>query len=226
MMNIGEFIWQEYLLQIVKARRDLTSWVHTLRVKNSAEILRQLHLDAKRANRDGISSHAVIVSLRCPLSLQRMKKPVRSKHCKHVQCFDMSSFPRDPPNGITKCPICDVVCPLDSLYIDGLAMEMLKLTGDEMLINADTQTWRPVEIAATSSPLDHSLIDLTDLPDDSLEDAGTESLFIKPDPGAKADESVLPAMGLVLLDPEMDVITNPGIQQMLGSSIRDAIILD
>ena len=32
------------------------------------------------------------ISLKCPLSLERIKIPVKGINCKHLQCFDLESY--------------------------------------------------------------------------------------------------------------------------------------
>jgi SUMO ligase MMS21 Smc5/6 complex component len=48
------------------------------------------------------------VSLRCPITMKRMKSPVRGEQCKHLQCFERASFieffKRQPAPH--KCPVC------------------------------------------------------------------------------------------------------------------------
>lgn len=38
---------------------------------------------------EDIEVGAVVMSLRCPLSRQRMRYPCRTVHCTHLQCFDL-----------------------------------------------------------------------------------------------------------------------------------------
>lgn len=53
-------------------------------------------------------SSAVKVSLRCPITFNRINLPARGQDCKHLQCFDLESYLRlngDRGSG-WKCPVC------------------------------------------------------------------------------------------------------------------------
>ena len=41
---------------------------------------------------DGLGLESLAVSLRCPLSKQRIETPLKSKHCLHIQCFDAAAY--------------------------------------------------------------------------------------------------------------------------------------
>jgi MIZ/SP-RING zinc finger len=59
-------------------------------------------------NADGLCSSSMKVSLCCPLSLNRMRVPVKGRKCLHVQCFDLEDFlmyTRRSPKFL--CPVCN-----------------------------------------------------------------------------------------------------------------------
>ena len=73
-----------------------------------------------------ISDNSIKVSLLCAISSCRINTPIRSKHCKHLQCFDAENFVR--LNNITprwKCPICRTEIPFNDLFVDGLFSKII-----------------------------------------------------------------------------------------------------
>lgn len=186
-----------YLFQIVKAKRDYATWVTTLNsnnIQSKEEIMKKLQEDAKKATRDGISSPAVTISLRCPISLLRMKTPVRSKKCRHLQCFELSSWSQSfDDKNTSRCPVCNIQFTPEILFIDGLTMTMLReLEGKdttEVLVNAETGEVKPLSVQSPgpleTNPIQEStslVIDLTITSDERVDPM--ETVFIKPDPGA------------------------------------------
>lgn len=60
-----------------------------------------------------------VVSLKCPLSLVRMKYPGKSKRCRHRQCFDIQMYVEaNEKLMVPKCPVCRVDAPVKDLYLD------------------------------------------------------------------------------------------------------------
>lgn len=58
-------------------------------------------------------------SLICPLSKKRIRIPVRSFNCHHIQCFDAKAYILiNDKRSSWKCPICDKFCFYDDLQID------------------------------------------------------------------------------------------------------------
>eukprot|EP00123_Amoebidium_parasiticum_P007458 comp18136_c0_seq1/m.18866 comp18136_c0_seq1/g.18866 ORF comp18136_c0_seq1/g.18866 comp18136_c0_seq1/m.18866 type:complete len:587 (-) comp18136_c0_seq1:618-2378(-) len=77
-----------------------------------APVQKRTYLDVQKdENPDILGFEKRIVSLRCPLSLARMKLPVKGKNCTHAQCFDKTSFymcslQKKSATQIHKCPVC------------------------------------------------------------------------------------------------------------------------
>lgn len=68
---------------------------------------------------DDIITTSQVLSLKCPLSWQRMSLPCRSISCTHNQCFDAASYLLLQTQGPQwLCPICDKDAPLDQLAVD------------------------------------------------------------------------------------------------------------
>lgn len=152
-----------YFLQIVAARRNPAEWLcwhqRTIRTKPAALVMAQIRRDFYSTSAAGISTSAIRISLRCPLSLQRMTTPVRSRRCRHPQCWELSSSltglvgeGQHPPSAyeqespVYRCPVCDVSVAPDALFVDGLVEAMLQQCPqvDEVIIDTETGTWRAI----------------------------------------------------------------------------------
>lgn len=88
------------------------------------------------------------LSLRCPLTYARMKQPVRSIYCDHIQCFDGPSFlsmqQRIP---LWQCPVCSAYIDQHSLAVSDYITEILKSTSDSVdsvILNPDG-LWHAIE---------------------------------------------------------------------------------
>ncbi len=129
-------------------------------------------LEGESDDDDGIETSAIAVSLRCPISLQRMVRPMRSALCTHPQAMEMSSWPpnrTDQASGRvyedeTVCLICFKVCPISTLYIDGYLQAILDETwdgagaghcnergADDVIIDAKSGLWLLRERGARSA---------------------------------------------------------------------------
>ncbi|XP_050061659.1 E3 SUMO-protein ligase PIAS1-like isoform X5 [Aphis gossypii] len=88
------------------------------------------------------------LTLVCPLGLVRIKIPIKSIHCNHLQCFDAKTFIlMNEKKETWLCPICNKLCLFDDLKIDSYFLEVVSSTTlDESNIEilADG-TWRAVE---------------------------------------------------------------------------------
>ncbi|KAH8009377.1 hypothetical protein HPB51_015700 [Rhipicephalus microplus] len=86
------------------------------------------------------------VSLTCPLSRTRMKVPSRGRLCKHLDCFDGSSYLQVNERRPTwTCPVCCKPASLSSLVVDQLFTDILaNAPGDcnGVVLHADG-SWTP-----------------------------------------------------------------------------------
>lgn len=74
-----------------------------------------------------ISTTSLKGNLNCPLGKMRLRIPVRSNQCSHIQCFDAELYLQmneKKPSWI--CPICDKKAEYKTLFIDGLFTQILK----------------------------------------------------------------------------------------------------
>ncbi|PAN25634.1 hypothetical protein PAHAL_4G314800 [Panicum hallii] len=74
------------------------------------------------------------VSLSCPISLSRIKTPIKGRLCKHYQCFDYDNYMEmnsRKPNW--RCPYCNTPSNFTDLRIDQKMAKILEETGDDVL---------------------------------------------------------------------------------------------
>ncbi|CAH8462179.1 unnamed protein product [Schistosoma turkestanicum] len=91
---------------------------------------------------DLVMPNTLPVQLLCPLSKCRIEVPVRGRHCRHVQCYDATTYliinERKPT---WNCPVCDGKAVYEDLIVDGLFLEILnsKRSQDleEIIFHAD-----------------------------------------------------------------------------------------
>jgi len=87
------------------------------------------------------------VSLCCPIGRTRMGMPCRGNNCKHLQCFDGSTYIQmneRKPSWV--CPVCDQKAYYDDLFKDGLFMSIIsEATSCEDIVFFEDGSWRPLE---------------------------------------------------------------------------------
>ncbi|KAK4473613.1 hypothetical protein MN116_002965 [Schistosoma mekongi] len=75
---------------------------------------------------DLVMPNTLPVHLLCPLSKCRIEVPVRGRNCRHVQCYDATTYliinERKPT---WNCPVCDGKAAYEDLIVDGLFLEIL-----------------------------------------------------------------------------------------------------
>ncbi|VDO86301.1 unnamed protein product, partial [Schistosoma mattheei] len=74
---------------------------------------------------DLVMPNTLPVQLLCPLSKCRIEVPVRGRNCRHVQCYDATTYliinERKPT---WNCPVCDGKAVYEDLIVDGLKPEI------------------------------------------------------------------------------------------------------
>ena len=99
-------------------------------------------------------------SLRCPVSMQTIKTPVRGKKCMHLSCFDLETYLENNSKvsgGRWRCFICEEFIPVCDLVYDGFIAQVLETHGHEITSIRDKMelcndgTWNLCEETTTSS---------------------------------------------------------------------------
>ncbi|KAL1888024.1 E3 SUMO-protein ligase pli1 [Sporothrix stenoceras] len=87
----------------------------------------------KQAQDPDIVATSLVLSLKCPLTYMRLSLPVRATTCKHIQCFDATSYLQLQEQGPQwLCPICSNPAPYDSLAVDEYVKDILENTSSEL----------------------------------------------------------------------------------------------
>lgn len=88
------------------------------------------------------------ITLLCPINKSKMKLPVKSVNCEHLQCFDLEAFiSSNKIDPIWMCPICTRSCILADLKIDSFLLFIinsinLPKTCEEIELDANGK-WKP-----------------------------------------------------------------------------------
>ncbi|CAE7249417.1 pli1, partial [Symbiodinium microadriaticum] len=90
------------------------------------------------------------LSLLCPISLERLERPVRGRRCRHMRCFGLSAYCRsnhgmDAFNNRWTCPVCTERLRPADLVVDGYVEQILAETeaGCEEVILSMDGSWCP-----------------------------------------------------------------------------------
>ncbi|XP_022650166.1 E3 SUMO-protein ligase PIAS1-like isoform X3 [Varroa destructor] len=93
---------------------------------------------------DGVKSQ--IIPLKCPLTMTRIRIPVRFMSCKHLSCFDLDSYIAAETNKSTqKCPICNCTGSPSALRMCGFTYWMLEHNPDCTHYELTSDFIRPVD---------------------------------------------------------------------------------
>lgn len=101
------------------------------RLQGGKKISRQAVVNeiTRKARDTEIVTTSQVMSLKCPLSCMRLELPVRSEACRHIQCFDATSYLQLQEQGPQwLCPICNQPAPFERLAVDEYAKEILQET--------------------------------------------------------------------------------------------------
>jgi E3 SUMO-protein ligase PIAS1 len=83
---------------------------------------------------DGLEEVVSSASLRCVLTLARMKTPVKGEKCRHEECYDLESYLRHcRDTGVYECPSCRMSCFVHDLVVDKYIDKILKSVPEDVL---------------------------------------------------------------------------------------------
>jgi hypothetical protein len=106
------------------------------------------------ADDDDLMEGDTMLTVQCPLSLERCKVPARGRFCNHLTCFDVETYLEfSEQSGYWQCPICPKHLPFDEILPD-LCMRdaMHSLPKDVTQLKVDVHgEWEPVTESNTPS---------------------------------------------------------------------------
>lgn len=123
---------------------------------------------------DEVVEGASRVSLRCPVSHQRLVTPVKASTCRHLQCFDYDSFLEiNEKRPAWRCPCCNRLISCPDLRIDRQMEKVLKETDEKVqeVIFYQDGSWVPASTGGDQtdigpdvegSEMGRKVIDLSD----------------------------------------------------------------
>eukprot|EP00747_Dinoflagellata_sp_TGD_P167355 gnl/TRDRNA2_/TRDRNA2_191598_c0_seq1.p1 gnl/TRDRNA2_/TRDRNA2_191598_c0~~gnl/TRDRNA2_/TRDRNA2_191598_c0_seq1.p1 ORF type:complete len:680 (+),score=117.52 gnl/TRDRNA2_/TRDRNA2_191598_c0_seq1:141-2180(+) len=125
------------------------------------------------------------LSLVCPISLARVTKPSRGKHCQHLQCFDLETFLASNHrmaafNNRWNCPVCSLLlCPSD-LVVDSYVESMLSATTEDIMetVVRPDGSWSVVEPPVTFDCGSPSTLEDCSFEESSMQDV-TDNMRMK-----------------------------------------------
>ncbi|KAL8503447.1 hypothetical protein ACS0TY_022261 [Phlomoides rotata] len=120
-----------------------------------------------------------VISLNCPISMGRIKIPVKGRSCNHITCFDFYNYVEinsTRPNW--RCPSCNKPTSFSDIRLDQNMVKVLKKVNPNVMtiIFYPNGSWGPmIEIEDTVEKLEHmpsnnvqDVVDLTEDDDDRL----------------------------------------------------------
>ncbi|OQV19348.1 hypothetical protein BV898_06583 [Hypsibius exemplaris] len=92
------------------------------------------------ADTDGISMNSSTISLLCTLLRKRAQLPVRGRNCKHLECYDASSYCQlnSGPKAKWCCPLCSLPTAVSDLVVDDFVVDLMRFT-DQMSLNISAE---------------------------------------------------------------------------------------
>lgn len=135
-----------YYVVALEVVSDSVQWIELHgkpRLRSIEEVLQEF---ARQAKAD-VAAESVTLSLRCPYSMVRLKQPVRTLHCKHLQCFEMKSWTALGSwvsSETTNCLVCNARVLISEMFIDGFVQSVLDAVDDsvdEVSVNVIKGTW-------------------------------------------------------------------------------------
>ncbi|ORX55644.1 hypothetical protein DM01DRAFT_1382770 [Hesseltinella vesiculosa] len=141
--NTIDFVYantdRSYITSVELIRRvpvpEIVTVVKSSRVIGKEETLRRL----QERNEDAdIVLESETISTKCPLGFTRIVTPGKSRHCPHIQCFDLTTFLlMNEQTPTWNCPICNRVIPWEDLVVDGYFTDILEMVGNVESMQVD-----------------------------------------------------------------------------------------
>lgn len=100
----------------------------------SADITRKMAIQSADMDSDDILMNSdAIYSLKDKVMMSRIQVPIRTRQCKHIDCFDALSYIMLQSQAETwKCPICNIIINWESLAVDEFFEEIIANVPSDM----------------------------------------------------------------------------------------------
>lgn len=97
---------------------------------------------------DDVTAYKMTVSLKCPLSMVRIKEPAKGLYCVHIGCFDLETYVQvNMVHTKWTCPMCNGIVTSETLRVDDYFIKLLEqFSSNVSKIAVDSNgTWTIVE---------------------------------------------------------------------------------
>ncbi|ODV71838.1 SUMO ligase SIZ1, partial [Cyberlindnera jadinii NRRL Y-1542] len=123
-----------YLAERVSAPKILQKVLEAPKTPKESTISQIIGQNSSSNDDDELLATSTILSLKCPVSFVRMKYPVKSINCQHLNCFDALQYiylQEQLTSSLWFCPICNSTINVGDLSLNEYVMNILKSTPDE-----------------------------------------------------------------------------------------------
>lgn len=107
---------------------------HRLECRRLAAPVPKVEVKLQEPQDDELEEVATLVSLECPITIERIEVPAKGKDCIHLRCFNLETYLMFcDENDIWQCPLCNKPLPYSSLLVDAKMELILKETSEDIL---------------------------------------------------------------------------------------------
>ncbi|KAI9345115.1 MIZ/SP-RING zinc finger-domain-containing protein [Pilaira anomala] len=144
-------IYKQFSINAAKRMVDAS----TIKIDETEKLIRNFFGQVDKDDDDDIVivQKSVKLSLRCPISLKKLKLPIRGRNCKHLECFDLVPYLLTNENKVPQwlCPCCNKTTYPDELARD-LFMERLLKTLQKNVVEIEFQDPKNYTITKVDDP--------------------------------------------------------------------------
>lgn len=121
-----------YIVELVETDELLQKTINNPKIVKPATLL-YIKQTLKEEEDEDLMTTSTVMSLQCPISYSRMKYPVKSIHCRHLQCFDAQWFIESQKQIPTwQCPVCQKTIHIEDLAICEFVQEIINSTNEDV----------------------------------------------------------------------------------------------
>lgn len=143
-----------YLVEMVETEQLVESVLAHPKIVKPAT-LQYIKQTLQEEEDEDLMTTSTILSLQCPISYCRIKNPVKSIHCRHLQCFDVQWFIESQRQIPTwQCPVCQKPIRLEDLAVCEFVQDIINSTEEDVeqveisqdgswVVKDDTEDKRP-----------------------------------------------------------------------------------